>query len=104
MYLLAAGIGYDRDMRHLRTLVTAAIVSVTCAAGTTRAHAQASGEAIVRYRIAVPDAVLNDLKERLARTRLPSEIDNSGWDYGTNLAYLKELITYWRTTFNWREQ
>ena len=91
-------------MRHLRMLVTAAMVSLICAAGTTRAYAQAASDAVVPYRIAVPNAVLNDLKERLARTRLPSEIDNSGWDYGTNLAYLKELVTYWRTTFNWREQ
>ena len=34
----------------------------------------------------------------------PSEIEGSGWDYGTNLAYLRELVTYWRTTFDWRAQ
>jgi pimeloyl-ACP methyl ester carboxylesterase len=52
----------------------------------------------------VPEAVLTDLKDRLARTRFPSEIEGSGWDYGTNLAYLKELVTYWRTSFDWRGQ
>jgi pimeloyl-ACP methyl ester carboxylesterase len=66
--------------------------------------AQSGGEAIVPYRIDVPDQVLSDLKERLARTRYPSEIEGSGWDYGTNLAYLKELVTYWQTRFDWREQ
>jgi pimeloyl-ACP methyl ester carboxylesterase len=66
--------------------------------------AQADPNAVVPYRINVPDAVLNDLKDRLARTRFPSEIEGSGWDYGTNLAYLRELVTYWQTTFNWREQ
>jgi pimeloyl-ACP methyl ester carboxylesterase len=60
--------------------------------------------AIVPFKIAVPDAVLTDLKDRLARTRFPSEIEGSGWDYGTNLAYLRELVTYWRTTFDWRAQ
>src|SRR5204863_360547 len=40
------------------------------------------------FRIAVPDAVLADLRERLARTRFPDEIPGSGWTYGTNLAYL----------------
>ena len=59
---------------------------------------------VVPFKIAVPDAVLADLKERLARTRFPSEIEGSGWDYGTNLAYLRELVTYWRTTFDWRAQ
>ncbi len=45
---------------------------------------------------------LTDLKQRLARTRFPGEIAGSNWDYGTNLAYLKELVTYWRDTFDWR--
>jgi pimeloyl-ACP methyl ester carboxylesterase len=62
------------------------------------------GDAVVPFRIKVPDAVLTDLRERLARTRFPSEIEGSGWDYGTNLAYLKELVGYWRTKFDWREQ
>jgi pimeloyl-ACP methyl ester carboxylesterase len=66
--------------------------------------AQTASAQVTPYRIQVPDAVLTDLKERLARTRFPSEIEGSGWDYGTNLAYLKELVAYWRTTFNWREQ
>jgi epoxide hydrolase len=91
-------------MRHLSTFTTM-IVTATCWLGTTaNARAQSANEAIVPYRINVADATLADLKERLARTRFPSEIENSGWDHGTNLAYLKELVTYWRTTFNWREQ
>src|SRR5262249_42445319 len=48
-----------------------------------------------KFTIAVPDEVLADLRERLARTRLPGEVANSGWTYGTNLAYLKELLEYW---------
>jgi epoxide hydrolase len=62
----------------------------------------AQRNAIVPFRIQVPDAVLVDLKQRLARTRFPDEISGSGWDYGTNLTYLKELVTYWRDTFDWR--
>jgi len=53
-----------------------------------------------KFTIAVPDAVLTDLRERLARTRLPGEVRDSGWTYGTNLAYLKELIEYWRTRYD----
>jgi pimeloyl-ACP methyl ester carboxylesterase len=59
-------------------------------------------EAIVPFRIQVPDAVLSDLKQRLARTRFPGEIAGSDWDYGTNLGYLKELVAYWRDKFDWR--
>jgi len=54
------------------------------------------------FRIAVPQAVLADLRERLARTRFPDEIPGSGWTYGTNLAYLRELVAYWRERFDWR--
>jgi len=55
------------------------------------------------FRIAVPDAVLADLRERLARTRFPDEIRDSGWTYGTDLAYLKELVAYWRDRYDWRK-
>src|SRR5262249_60036512 len=54
------------------------------------------------FRIAVPDAVLADLRERLARTRLPDEMPDSGWTYGTNLAYLRDLVAYWRDRYDWR--
>ncbi len=56
------------------------------------------------FKIQVPDETLTDLQERLAQTRWPDEIPGSDWDYGTNLAYLKELVDYWRTSFNWRAQ
>jgi len=62
----------------------------------------AGRDAIVPFRIQVSDAVLADLKQRLARTRFPDEIRGAGWDYGTDLTYLKTLVTYWRDTFDWR--
>jgi pimeloyl-ACP methyl ester carboxylesterase len=61
------------------------------------AHGQAEP-----FTIHVSDAVLDDLRARLERTRLPDEIPGSQWDYGTNLAYLRELIDYWRTRYDWR--
>src|SRR3954447_21896603 len=48
-------------------------------------------------RIDVPDAVLDDLRERLARTRWPDRIDGAGWDYGADLDYARDLCDYWRT-------
>ncbi len=56
-----------------------------------------------KFTIAVPNDVLIDLRERLVRTRWPGEVVNSGWEYGTNLSYLKELIEYWRTRYDWRK-
>src|SRR4051794_23477593 len=56
------------------------------------------------FRIEVPDAVLDDLRARLANTRWPDEIPDQGWTYGTSLAYLQDLCETWRTTFDWRAQ
>ncbi len=56
------------------------------------------------FRIDLPDSVLEDLKTRLARTRWPDEIPGAGWDYGSNLGYIKELVEYWRTSYDWRAQ
>src|SRR5215208_362820 len=53
------------------------------------------------FRIAVPEASLDDLRERLARTRWPDEVSDAGWEYGANLAYMRELLAYWREDFDW---
>jgi hypothetical protein len=46
-----------------------------------------------QFAIRVSEETLTDLHERLVRVRLPDEIPRSGWQYGTNLAYVKELVT-----------
>lgn len=56
------------------------------------------------FRIEVPDEVLADLRRRLDAARLPNEIDGAGWDHGTDLGFLKRLISYWRDGFDWRAQ
>jgi hypothetical protein len=56
------------------------------------------------FQIKVPQIVLQDLKERLARTRWPDEVERADWDYGTNLEYLKNLVEYWQNQFDWRTQ
>jgi pimeloyl-ACP methyl ester carboxylesterase len=56
------------------------------------------------FRIAVPDAVLDDLRERVARTRWPTTVEGVGWDRGTDPAYLRELVAYWADGYDWRNQ
>jgi microsomal epoxide hydrolase len=55
------------------------------------------------FTIAVPDAVLADLRERLVRVRWPDGVPGGGWRYGTDLAYMKELVAYWRDRYDWRK-
>jgi pimeloyl-ACP methyl ester carboxylesterase len=65
------------------------------------AHAQRP-DAVVPYRIQIPESVLTDLKQRLARVRFADELTAADWNYGTNLAYLQELVGYWRDRYDWR--
>jgi hypothetical protein len=67
---------------------------------------------VTPFDVAVPDADLADLRERLARTRLPEretvgspDAPNGSpldWSQGTPLAYVRELAEYWRTSYDWR--
>ena len=56
------------------------------------------------FTVHVADETLQDLRERLDRTRWPGELPHTGWDYGSNLAYVKELVAYWQREFDWRAQ
>ena len=56
------------------------------------------------FRVQVPEDAIADLRPRLARVRWPDEPPLEPWSTGTSLAYLKELVEYWRTAFDWREQ
>lgn len=54
------------------------------------------------FRIAIPQADLDDLRRRLAATRWPAGLPADGWDRGVPPGYLKELAEYWRTGYDWR--
>jgi len=64
----------------------------------------AMSETIERFQIHVDDSVLEDLHRRLAWTRLPDQIEGTGWEYGISLDYLRELVEYWRDEYDWRAQ
>ncbi|HLT61312.1 MAG TPA: epoxide hydrolase N-terminal domain-containing protein, partial [Microlunatus sp.] len=56
------------------------------------------------FRIEIPQADLDDLQQRLARTRLPQPAPTDDWEYGVPNSYLTETVEYWRTGFDWRAQ
>lgn len=64
--------------------------------------ASTSDTSIQPYTIAIPQADLDDLHERLARTRWSDELPGVGWSYGVPVGYLRELAEYWRTRYDWR--
>ncbi|MFD9186936.1 epoxide hydrolase family protein [Streptomyces phaeochromogenes] len=50
----------------------------------------------------IPQSDLDDLNARLDLTRWPDELPGVGWEYGVPRDYLKELVRYWRHTYDWR--
>jgi pimeloyl-ACP methyl ester carboxylesterase len=56
------------------------------------------------FTISVPDAALADLQLRLERTRWPDQLSGTDWDYGTDTAYLRELLQYWQQIYDWRAE
>ena len=70
----------------------------------TEAIAQSEADKVTPYEIKIDASVLTDLKTRLSMARFPDELEGVGWDYGTELGYLKELTAYWRDDFDWRAQ
>lgn len=56
------------------------------------------------FKVSVPQQVIDDLKSRLQNTRWPGEAEGSDWHFGTSEVYLKELVHYWLTGYDWRKQ
>lgn len=59
-------------------------------------------ERIHPFRVAMPQEALDDLHERLDRTRWPDELPGVGWAYGVPRDYLRELADDWRRRYDWR--
>jgi len=55
------------------------------------------------FEIHFNESVVEDLKDRLSQTRWPNEIENTKWEVGANLAYLKELCDYWQHNYDWKK-
>jgi pimeloyl-ACP methyl ester carboxylesterase len=56
------------------------------------------------FTLHVADAAIADLRERLARTRFPDQAPGAPWAYGSDVAYLQELVDYWQGDFDWRAE
>lgn len=65
---------------------------------------QAEDTSIKPFEVSVSQQTLDDLNHRLQNTRLFDGIEQAQWEYGTNMEYLKELIDYWRTKYDWKAQ
>ena len=90
--------------RGSTTAVASSLRSLELFTGPTRLVLQEEHVAggVAPFEVHVPHHELDDLRERLARTRWLDEFPGSGWSYGTSRRYLEELCEYWRAEFDWR--
>src|SRR5882724_1830101 len=59
---------------------------------------------VQRFDVPYSEAAVEDLRQRLLRTRWPDQIPGSNWDYGVSLEYMKEICQYWKDEFDWKRQ
>ncbi len=59
--------------------------------------------AVTRFRIDVPEETLDRIRARVAAFPWHEMPDDGGWQYGTNLDYMKELCAYWVDEYDWRK-
>jgi len=55
------------------------------------------------FRVAVPDSTIKRILRRVRETHLPDRLDASDWRYGVNWDYMRALVGYWLTAFDWRK-
>ena len=99
MTLLAARLGTTGSARAMTTKETTMTTATTA-----RYTAQDTAAADIRpFQVEVPQADLDDLRQRLAATRLPSKELVADRSQGVQLATIQELTRYWATDHDWRK-
>ena len=56
------------------------------------------------FEIAIPDADIKELQEKLRHSRLHKPLDDAGWEYGMHSKVMKDFVDYWANTYDWRKQ
>ena len=57
-----------------------------------------------RMYVSFSEEILTDLKERLSKTPFFENLEGIDWEYGVNPEYMKDVVEYWKTKFDWRKQ
>ena len=73
-------------------------------ASSSRTGAAVEEPPIASFEVRISDDSLRDLERRLVNARLAAVESDPGWDLGMNPQYLRQLLAYWRTDFDWRAQ
>src|SRR5512133_1672072 len=88
-------------MSLCRTVIDETCATLPAGSDWALAMAKRGGIVVEPFRIHVADEVLNDLRARLRQTRWPDQIPGIGWEQGTELDWLRRLVSYWAQEFDW---
>ena len=55
------------------------------------------------FKLSVPEAEIELLRQKLELVRFPDELEDAGWDYGVPLAHIKRRVARWKEGFDWRK-
>lgn len=71
-----------------------------------RNHVTQKGDimSVKAFKLSIPQAEVDELRQRIKHARLPQVIEGVGWERGVPVPYLKKLATYWGESFDWRKQ
>lgn len=69
-----------------------------------RGEKKSEDASVVPFKINISEETLRDLKMRLSNARLGEDLEESSFDYGFQVKYMKEVIEYWKTKYDWRKQ
>ncbi|MDB1088630.1 epoxide hydrolase [Streptomyces sp. ACA25] len=69
----------------------------------TAAPGPVPGTEIRPFRVDIPQADIDDLRQRIGRTRWSPDLPDTGWERGVPTAYLRDLAEYWATGYDWRK-
>ena len=90
--------------RTARLLAVSTFLALVSGQAAPQAVNEVNEMPIVPFQVGVPQAAIDDLRNRLANTRLPDQIPGTSWEYGTERSYLEELLGHWANEFDWRAQ
>lgn len=60
--------------------------------------------AIKPFKIAIEQDILNRIQQKLNDTVISPFPEDAGWEKGTSIEYMSEVLEYWKNTYHWRKQ
>jgi len=91
-------------LNRLQFLFLTSVFLVNAAYSQSTGDISLSNTDIREFNISIPDRDITDLKQRLSLSRIPDQLDDISWEYGTDKPYLQSLVDYWENDFDWRIQ